>query len=69
LFVIFYFTQTVDYNLSLSDKFFNDKLCKEIHNGIEIIAYDNRDLPKNTWLGKNNDDYSLILIKLKEKKK
>ena len=59
--------KTVNYNIKLSNSFFTDKLYKELHNNIEVIAYNNKDLVKNTWIGSNNN-LKLINIKMEIRK-
>jgi hypothetical protein len=47
--------RTIQSNIDLSNNFFNDKLFKELSNGIETIAYNNKNIIKDTWSGKNNN--------------
>ena len=57
---------TVKNNITLANKFFDNKLCKELHNNIESIAYNNKELVKETWNGKNNNNTYQLILKIRK---
>jgi hypothetical protein len=47
-------TEMLKSSIELGSKYLNDKILKELFNKIELISYNNKQIIKDTWTGKNN---------------
>jgi hypothetical protein len=51
--------------MELEQKFFNDRILKELYNKFELISYNKKAIVKNTWNGNNNYDNCLMIREIK----
>jgi hypothetical protein len=53
-------------SIELGQKFFNDKILKELFNKIELLSYNKKNLVKKTWYSEINYDNCNLIRKIKK---